>query len=171
MCVNSGNLGPTQTCTTLIVKVSEKSGNQIILGGFEMETRKNLLLVLGEWWEARRAPVSATSVTSPGRRWAGLRWLGKHLMSNLVSVLLVLVLLSVFPGIAAPNQAPSATSVSTIPYQGRLADASGNPITDKQNMEFRIYDVPAGGTPLWTESWTAENSVNVSDRRMGVLQR
>ncbi len=63
MCVNSGNLGPTQTCTTLIVKVSEKSGNQIILGGFEMETRKNLLLVLGEWWEACRVPVSDTSAT------------------------------------------------------------------------------------------------------------
>ena len=28
-----------------------------------METRKNLLLVLGEWWEACRVPVSDTSAT------------------------------------------------------------------------------------------------------------
>ncbi|MBN1875019.1 MAG: hypothetical protein JXA33_12375 [Anaerolineae bacterium] len=87
-------------------------------------------------------PVSNETVPTTPRRWTALRWLGKHLMPNLGSVLLVLVLLSVFPGLAAPNQAPSATSVSTIPYQGRLADASGNPITSKQNMEFRIYDSP-----------------------------
>ena len=42
-----------------------------------METRKNLLLVLGEWWEARRAPVSDTSAMPPARRWIGLRRLGQ----------------------------------------------------------------------------------------------
>jgi len=63
----------------------------------------------------------------------------------------------------------NATSTSTIPYQGRLADASGNPITGKQNMEFRLYDVPVGGVPLWEEFWTGANSVDVSDGLFSVM--
>ena len=35
-------------------------------------------------------------------------------------------------------------------HQGRLADSSGNPLTGKYNLEFRIYDVPTGEVPLWT---------------------
>ena len=37
---------------------------------------------------------------------------------------------------------------STIAYQGRLADADGNPLTDTVNMIFRLYDVASSGTPL-----------------------
>jgi hypothetical protein len=40
-------------------------------------------------------------------------------------------MLLTIPTIAAPLRGPNAASVSTIPYQGRLADASGDPVTDK----------------------------------------
>jgi len=36
-------------------------------------------------------------------------------------------------------------------------------------MEFRIYDVPTGGTPLWEEYWTGGNSVQVSDGLFNVM--
>jgi len=50
-----------------------------------------------------------------------------------------------------------------------LADSSGNPLTDKVNMEFRIYDVPTGGVPLWTEMWTGGSAVDVSDGLFNVM--
>jgi hypothetical protein len=36
-------------------------------------------------------------------------------------------------------------------------------------MEFRLYDVPTGGVPLWEEFWTGANSVNVSDGLFSVM--
>jgi hypothetical protein len=54
-------------------------------------------------------------------------------------------------------------------YQGRLADSSGNPLTATVSMEFRIYDVPTGGVPLWTEMWTGSNAVEVSDGLFNVM--
>ncbi len=36
-------------------------------------------------------------------------------------------------------------------------------------MEFRIYDVPTGGAPLWEELWTGGNAVSVSDGLFSVL--
>ncbi len=130
-----------------------------------METRKNLLQVLGDWWATRR--ISAVDEAVPSYR--ALNWLGRQLVSSLIPVALVLILLTTFPGLAAQSSAPMGTSLSTIPYQGRLADASGNPITDRQNMEFRLYDTPVGGTPLWEEFWTGGNSVNVSDGLFSVM--
>jgi len=130
-----------------------------------MEIQKNLLLVLGEWWEAQHTASPETPRT-PRR---ASTWLVRQLMPNLGSVLLVLVLFTVFPGLAAPFDGVNATSISTIPYQGRLADASGNPVTGKQNMEYRIYNVPTGGAPLWEEFWTGANSVDVSDGLFSVM--
>jgi hypothetical protein len=97
------------------------------------------------------------------------RWLQWQLIISVSTVLVVVVLLLTVPSLAAPLRAPSATSTSTISYQGRLADSAGNPLTDKYNMEFRIYDVPTGGTPLWTEMWTGANAVDVSDGLFNVM--
>jgi hypothetical protein len=97
------------------------------------------------------------------------RALVRLLVPNVGTLLLVVVLLLTVPSLAAPLQAPSATSTSTISYQGRLADSAGNPLTDKYNMEFRIYDIPTGGTPLWTEMWTGGNAVDVSDGLFNVM--
>ena len=36
-------------------------------------------------------------------------------------------------------------------HQGRLFDASGQPIDTATNLEFKLYDVLVGGTDLWVE--------------------
>lgn len=105
----------------------------------------------------------------PSRSHRTLTWLVRQLMPTLVSVLLVLVLLMVFPSLAAPFNAINAASISTIPHQGRLANAAGEPPTDMVNMEFRLFDVPTGGTPLWIETWAMENSVRVTDGLFSVM--
>ncbi len=72
---------------------------------------------------------------------------------------------------ALPLRAPAAasTSTGTIAYQGRLADADGNPLTGTYNMIFRLYDVASGGVPLWEEQWTGSNGVRVSDGLFNVI--
>ena len=41
-----------------------------------------------------------------------------------------------------------------INYQGYLTDSGGNPLNGTVDMVFSIYDVDAGGSPLWTETQT-----------------
>ncbi|MBI5699817.1 hypothetical protein HZC35_05935 [Candidatus Saganbacteria bacterium] len=36
-----------------------------------------------------------------------------------------------------------------ISYEGRLTDASGNPVTTAKTIEFRIYDAATSGTAVW----------------------
>ena len=98
-----------------------------------------------------------------------LRRLARHLTPNLGTIIAVAALLLAFPSIAAPLRAPSAPSACLISYQGRLADTDGNPITGKVNIEFRLYDVPTGGVPLWEEFWTGGNAVDVSDGLFSVM--
>jgi hypothetical protein len=71
---------------------------------------------------------------------------------------------------AFPNNAPRAfTSTGTIAYQGRLANASGSPVTGTYNMLFRLYNASSGGTPLWEEYWMGSNSVSVSNGLFNVM--
>ncbi len=90
---------------------------------------------------------------------------------NLILTTLLLALFlytqraNALPGGSVP-QAPSATSTTTFPYQGRLTDTSGNPINATQAMTFRLYNVTSGGTALWTEFWP---SVNASEGLFNVL--
>jgi len=97
------------------------------------------------------------------------RFAQKWLLPNPGTLILMIVLLLTLPALAGSLHNLNAASISTIPYQGRLADASGNPLTSKQNMEFRLYNTPTGGTPLWEEFWTGANSVDVSDGLFGVM--
>ena len=39
-----------------------------------------------------------------------------------------------------------------ITIQGRLTDASGNPLTGTYNFNFSIYDSPSGGSLLWSQA-------------------
>ena len=98
-----------------------------------------------------------------------VRWLKGQIVPNLGTVIAVVILLMTVPSLAAPRAAPQAASTSTISYQGRLADSGGSPLTGMYNLEFRIYDVPAGGTPLWEEFWTGGNSVSISDGLFNVM--
>lgn len=67
------------------------------------------------------------------------------------------------------NPATSSTSISTWPYQGRLADSAGNPITATVPMIFRLYASAEGGVPLWEENWAGPNSVEVSDGLFNIM--
>ncbi len=65
-----------------------------------------------------------------------------------------------------PPQTSSVTSTTTLPYQGRLHDPEGNPITATLPITFRFYSTSAGGTAFWTESWPG---VEVTDGLFNVL--
>jgi hypothetical protein len=138
----------------------------------QMNTQKSLLLYFAEMLDQYRSDRQVAKLgQEPEKKISHsiLSWLGHQLIPNLGSVLLVLLLLYTLPGIAAPLQSPSAVSTATIPYQGRLADSGGSPVTGMQNMEFRVYDVPTDGTPLWEELWTGGNAVSVSDGLFNVM--
>jgi len=100
------------------------------------------------------------------------RWLRALLPSpgNILFTLLVVggLLWATSAG-ALPFRAPALAgdSTTTISYQGRLADSSGNPITTSGvGMEFRLYNTDTGGSPLWEEPHTA---VPVEDGLFHVL--
>ncbi len=61
------------------------------------------------------------------------------------------------------------STINTIPYQGRLANAEGTPLTGMYPMAFRLYSNSTGGAPLWEEQWTGSNSVQVSDGLFNVM--
>jgi len=46
-------------------------------------------------------------------------------------------------------------------YQGKLADPSGNPLTGAYSFRFSLYDVPSGGSPLFSEILDSANAVSV----------
>jgi len=103
-----------------------------------MRERKNLLLVLGEWWQPHRSPNSL-------RRF--IRWM----VPNGGTLLLVLILFLGQRAWARPQALPSAPgpSATTVNYQGRLADAGGNPLTGTYGMTFALYDAGTGGALVW----------------------
>jgi hypothetical protein len=63
----------------------------------------------------------------------------------------------------------ATASTASIPYQGRLADKNGAPLTQTVNMIFRLYTAAGGGSPLWEEQWTGSNSVQMSDGLFNVM--
>ena len=131
-----------------------------------MQKETNLFIILGEWWLNRKN--TDHSVTIPPER----RWLpspGSILFTLLVVGLLVWAQTAgALPGLASP-QSELQNSQSSIPYQGRLADADGNPVTATVNMIFRLYSRASGGGPLWEEQWTGSNGVQVSDGLFNVM--
>lgn len=62
--------------------------------------------------------------------------------------------------------AVASAAPTLIDYQGRLADAGGNPVNGKRAMSFAIYSAATGGTLLWNESYGA---VSVYDGLFHVL--
>lgn len=133
-----------------------------------MSAQKSLLTELGEAIDRYRASKQIVGTCQPPIKPRNAHWL-HWLLPNGGTILLVLVLILTQQIWARPLNNPNATSISTIPYQGRLADSGGTPVTGMQNMEFRIYDVPTGGVPLWEELWTGGNAVSVSDGLFSVL--
>jgi hypothetical protein len=61
----------------------------------------------------------------------------------------------------------ASDSTTTISYQGRLADSSGDPVTTSGvGMQFRLYNTDTGGSSQWQEPHTA---VPVEDGLFHVL--
>lgn len=139
-----------------------------------MESRPNLFHTLGEWWDSRQAERSARATADPDQPAPRLsRWLptrGNVLFTLLLVGLLVLAqTVGALPSARQQGTAPDAPSTGTIAYQGRLADANGNPLTSTVPMIFRLYDAANGGVPLWEEQWTGSSSVQISDGLFNVM--
>lgn len=78
-----------------------------------------------------------------------------------VFVLAVLATLALVAGAGATPAAAPPPMVFHVTYQGRLADATGNPIANQSvNMTFRIYEQPTGGPAIWTQSRTVNTDAN-----------
>ena len=94
---------------------------------------------------------------------------------NVLFTLLVAALLLVAQTVGAlplgrpQGIAPTAASTGTIAYQGRLANADGNPTHQHGWHDFPPDDAAAGGAPLWEEQWTGSNGVQVSDGLFNVM--
>lgn len=57
-----------------------------------------------------------------------------------------------------------------INYQGKLTDNTGAVVSDGDyDMEFNLYTVSSGGSPIWTESRISINSVTVTKGLFSVL--
>jgi hypothetical protein len=55
-------------------------------------------------------------------------------------------------------------------YQGKLTDVSGDPVANgTYNMEFILYSVSSGGSPLWTETRTGGDKVQVTNGLFSVM--
>lgn len=64
------------------------------------------------------------------------------------------------PGSPQNPAGPTANLFDQIAIQGRLTDASGNPLNGTHTVVFSIYDAPSGGTPLCGNLLTSINVIN-----------
>ncbi len=134
-----------------------------------MNNHKNLFTILGEWWDARQAERRASTQESIPGRWTRLLPTPGNALFTLLLVLALFWAQTVGALPLPTTRYSQSTSTATIPYQGRLADADGNPLTDTVNMIFRLYGQASGGAPLWEEQWTGSNGVQVSDGLFNVM--
>lgn len=93
------------------------------------------------------------------------------LLCVVTSLLTTAIVSSLFLGIAHGTGLlanPSGGVPKLINYQGHLTDAGGQPVTNKTySIEFRIYDVSTGGTPLWSETQTVAVSGGLFNASLG----
>ena len=113
--------------------------------------QKNLLHHLFEAFKnyrQERETENGTGNLGNGRLHRLARWL----MPNGGTLLIALLLILTQNVWAGPAQTPASAvgpSATTVNYQGRLADSSGNPKTDTFGMSFSIWDAAAGGNIVW----------------------
>ncbi|OGR76213.1 MAG: hypothetical protein A2X32_03000 [Elusimicrobia bacterium GWC2_64_44] len=81
----------------------------------------------------------------------------KTFKARITKILMALLLL---PAIAA-------AAPSQINYQGRLVDATGNPLSGSYTLTFRIYDAASAGTTLWTEPQTLTVDNGIFSAKLG----
>jgi len=81
------------------------------------------------------------------------QWINKRLLFALILILGFAVLLTTH------NSVSFAATPSLVNYQGILTNNSGTPQVGTFSVTFKIYDVPAGGVALWSET---QNSVTTN---------
>jgi hypothetical protein len=64
----------------------------------------------------------------------------------------------------------SASVPGLISYQGHLNDDGGTPVNGTVTMTFSLFDVPGGGTALWTENQNVNVSNGVFNVQLGSVQ-
>ncbi len=90
-----------------------------------------------------------------------------------IAAIMAIGLLTVVNSLVLARQNASAAHLSApnvpqlIGYQGRLTDADGNPLTGTYNMQFCLYDMDVGGTPV--DGWCEDQTVSVTDGVFSVL--
>ncbi len=65
------------------------------------------------------------------------------LLSNIGTLLVIFLSFFAYNTWAAPNASPPIPTF--IPYQGTLADATGQPVNGNVNLIFRLYNTQTGG--------------------------
>ena len=94
------------------------------------------------------------------------RWIPNIATLALAAVLVITQQVWAGPLVARLTTTTTASSKTTINYQGSLTDAGGTPVNDTLDMVFRLYGVEADGEWLWSES---HNGVPVADGLFSVL--
>jgi len=128
-----------------------------------MDERKHFLVDLAET-VVRHLPQHAerNDESTPRRSW--MRWLGRQLVPNIGTLLLVAVLILTQQVWAEPLLGTTnvpGPSANTVNYQGRLADDAGTPLDGSYGMSFALYDAPTDGNLVWGPE--AHDAVPVTD--------
>ena len=77
-------------------------------------------------------------------------WIGNSKLKR-AAILFILPLLLLF--LSAAGYSFAQTSIPTIiSHQGRLLNASSQPVTSNVSVEFKIYNAASGGSQVWTET-------------------
>jgi hypothetical protein len=94
-------------------------------------------------------------------KWLGraLRWLTPN-GGTLLVVIVLLLTQNVWARSAAGSAAAPGPAATTVNYQGRLSDSSGNPLTGSYDMSFSLWDAANGGNKVWGPESQAAVPVN-----------
>lgn len=109
-------------------------------------------------------------MTAPTSIWRMLRvWLPTP--GNVLFTVIMVGALLWAQSVGAMPLAQVAPTTTTLPYQGRLGDATGALVTGEFDITFRIYNTSTGGSPLWQEAHTSGGGqpVAVHDGLFSVL--
>jgi len=64
--------------------------------------------------------------------------------------------------VVVANAADAITVPGLLSYQGRLTDNNGNPVIDTTYLvAFRLYVVPSGGSPFWSETQDVQTNAGL----------
>jgi hypothetical protein len=93
----------------------------------------------------------------------------KYLLPNVGTLIILLLFVLAQNAGAAPWRAPVAapSSTTTVNYQGRLFDNSGDPVNGNVTLVFSLYDQASGGNRKWGPE--THTDVTVSDGLFSVL--